>query len=52
MYYVDYSSISELGRRLQTVSKMGYKLVNITQYYRRGEITFVLVITDKPDKEG
>ena len=52
MYYVDYCGISVLGRQLQTISRMGHKLVNITQYYRKGEITFVLVITDKPDKEG
>lgn len=51
MYYVDYCGISELGRHLQMVSRMGHKLSNITQYYRKGQITFVLVITDQPDKE-
>lgn len=51
MYYVDYCGVSELDRHLLTVSRLGHKLSNITQYYRKGEITFVLVITDNPDKE-
>lgn len=51
MYYVDYCGISELGRYVQAISRMGHKLTNITQYHRNGEIIFVLIFTDKPDKE-
>lgn len=51
MYYVDYCGISELGRRLALVSKQGHKLVGATHYYSKGVVTFVLIITDKPDKE-
>lgn len=51
MYYVDYCGISELGRRLALVSKQGLKLVGATHYYSKGVVTFVLIITDKPDTE-
>lgn len=51
MYYVVYYGNSVLARHLQTVSRMVHKHTNITQYYWKDEITFALVITDKPDKE-
>ena len=51
MYYVDYCSISELGRVLAAVSRNHDKIVSITQYYRKGEVTFALIITDEPEKE-
>lgn len=51
MYFVDYCGISELGRRLALVSKQGLKLVGATHYYSNGSVTFVLIITDKPDTE-
>ena len=51
MYYADFCGISELGRRLALVSKQGLKLVGATHYYLKGDVRFVLIITDKPDKE-
>lgn len=51
MYYVDYCSISELGRELAAVSRNHDKIVSITQYYRKGEVIFALIIKDELEKE-
>lgn len=51
MYYADFCSISELGRELAAVSRNHDKVVAITQYYRKGQVIFVIIVTDDPEKE-
>lgn len=51
MYYVDYCSISELGLELAAVSRNHDKVVAITQYYRKGQVIFAIIVTDDPEKE-
>lgn len=51
MYYADYCGIADLGRMLQAISRNNWKVVSVTQYYRKGEIRFAIVSTDKPGKE-